>query len=208
MSRTSTVVAVIIGIVIIAVGVWFMFMRQKTEVPVAPQVEATSTIQRYASTTLGVSLQYPRGYTVTETYVYDQFGPKKLIHGVSFTIPASMATGTNLSSDTHLSIEQLPNAKNCTGDIFLQANVKAHKITEGSVDYSLATSSGAGAGNWYEESVYALVGSHPCTAVRYMVHSMNIGNYPPGTVTQFDSAALLSAFDTIRHSLVIASPGV
>ena len=44
------------------------------------------------------------------------FGEKKLIHGVKFTIPMTMATGTNLSSDTHLSIESLPRAKNCTGE--------------------------------------------------------------------------------------------
>jgi len=31
-----------------------------------------------------------------------------------------------------------------------------------------------------------------------------IENYPAGTVTQFDQAALLSQFDGIRRSLVLA----
>jgi hypothetical protein len=162
-------------------------------------------VQTYSNPVLGVSLRYPKGYTVNEAYAYDQFGDKKLIHGVSFIIPESMATGTNLASDTYVSVEQLPNAKNCTGDIFLTANVKAQKINENGVDYSVASSSGAAAGNRYDETIYALAGTHPCTALRYYVHYGAIENYPAGTVTGFDGAALIDAFDTIRRSVVMAT---
>jgi membrane-bound inhibitor of C-type lysozyme len=279
--KTSTIAVLLIGIVIIAGGAWYVFSRN-TETPVAtatyscdagktitatfykdkvdlvlsdgrkqsePQVISGSgaryankdesfvfwnkgntafitegspavqtfsnciapdasgnLIEVYASSTLG-TIQYPKGYTVNEAYMYTQF-QNKPIHGVSFTIPPSMATGTNLSSDTYVSIEQLPRAKICTGDIYLTANVKAQTITDNGVHYSVASSTGAGAGNRYEETVYALPDSHPCTAVRYFVHYGVIENYPPGMVTQFDSAALMSAFDTIRRSLVVPSPGV
>ena len=163
-------------------------------------------LQTYASSTMGVSLQYPRGYTLNDAYSNDSVNPKKPIHGVSLTIPDTMATGTNLSSDTRISVEQLPNAKNCTGDIFVAANVKAQTVSENGVDYSVASSSDAAAGNRYEETVYAIAGSKPCTAVRYLVHYGVIDNYPAGTVTEFDKSALMSAFDTIRHSLVLSSP--
>ncbi len=163
-----------------------------------PMAIATST---YATTTF--SVVYPSNFSVNDQYAYDQFGPKKLIHGVSFTIPMSMATGTNLSSDTHLSVESLPRAKNCTGDIYIQDNVKAQSVTEGGVDYSVASTSGAGAGNFYEEQVFALSASKPCIGVRYFIHSTNIGNYPEGAVTAFDKDALISAFDTIRRSLTL-----
>ena len=205
MNRTSTVIVSLIGIVVIAAGVWFVIFKNKapeTPVVVTPPV-ATSTAQTYASTTLGISLQYPQGYTVDENYAYGQFGPNKLIHGVSFTIPQAMATGTNLSSDTYVSVEQLPNAKNCTGDIFLQANVKPMDVTDGGIDYSVASSTDAAAGNRYEEWVYALVGSKPCTAVRYFIHYGVIDNYPPGTVNDFNRDALISDFDSIRHSLIV-----
>lgn len=162
----------------------------------------------YASSTMGISLQYPKGYTLDEAYVNDSVNPKKPIHGVSFTIPESMATGTNLSSDTRITIEQLPNAKNCTGDIFLAANVKAHAITEGVVDYSVASSTGAAAGNRYEEVVYAFAGNKPCTAVRYFVHWGAIENYPAGAVIEFDRGALRAAFDAIRQSLEVEAPAV
>lgn len=277
--KTSTVIIVIIGIVLVAGGAWYIFLspketpintvtfscdaaktidasfykdrvsltlsdgRQMTEPQVisgsgaryankdesfvfwnkgntafitegSPAVQTFSNciapdasgnlMETYASSTLGISLQYPRGYVVDESYSYDQFGPKKLIHGVSITIPPSMATGTNLSADTRVSVEQLPNAKNCTGDIFLKANVKAQMITDNGKDYSVATSSDAGAGNRYEETVYAVPGSRPCTAVRYFIHYGAIENYPPGAVTEFDRNTLMGALDTIRLSLVIA----
>jgi hypothetical protein len=101
-------------------------------------------------------------------------------------------------------VEQLPRAKNCTGDIFVYDNVKATTRTENGVTYSVASTSGAGAGNFYEETIYALAGSVPCTAVRYYIHSSNIGNYTPGTVREFDKNALLDSFDDIRTSLVLS----
>lgn len=163
---------------------------------------ATST---YATSTF--SVVYPTNFTVHDDYAYDQFGPNKLIHGVKFTIPAEMATGTNVSSyDTGISIEQLPRARNCTADIYIRDDVKKHSVTENGVLYSIATTSGAGAGNFYEEQVYALSGTHPCTAVRYFIHSTNIGNYPEGTVREFDRTALISAFDEIRHTLIFITP--
>ena len=114
-----------------------------------------------------------------------------------------MATGTNLSADSYVSVEWLPRAKNCTGDIYLAANVKPQEVVDNRVTYSLASSSGAAAGNRYEEWVYALSGSQPCLAVRYFIHSTNIANFDPGAVKEFDRAALVKQFDKIRKTLVI-----
>lgn len=159
----------------------------------------------YASSTMGISIKYPKSYTLSADYQYLGF-PKKPINGVKVLIPATMATGTNLSNfDTGVSVEQLPRAQSCTGDIFVVDNVKATSVTENGVSYSVATTSGAGAGNLYEEMVYAVSGSKPCTAVRYFIHSTNIGNFEPGVVREFDRTALLAAFDKIRASLVLTS---
>jgi hypothetical protein len=170
----------------------------------APETQTpTDTRATYASTTLGLSIKYPQDWSADEQYAYSAFGPQKLIHGVKFTIPASMATGTNLSPDSYVSVEWLPRAKNCTGDIYLQANVKAKNITDNGVTYSFASSTGAAAGNRYEELVYAIPSSTPCTAVRYFIHSGNIQNYPAGAVIEFNRDTLISAFDDIRRSLVL-----
>jgi hypothetical protein len=152
---------------------------------------------------MGISMKYSPGYTVNEMYQNTEVSPSKPIMGVSFTIPSSMATGTNLSSDSYVSVEQLPHAKDCTGDIFLSANVAANTVADNGIEYSVATSSDAGAGNRYDETVYAIEGSVPCTAVRYFVHYGAIENYPTGAVQQFDEAALDADFDTIRRTLTL-----
>ena len=197
---------VIIGIAGAGFFAWKTFGPKPA--PAVPQV-AVDTRSTYATSTY--SVRYPGNFVLNAQYAYDQFGPNKLINGVKFTIPASVAmastsspqAGTNLSSDTYLSIEQLPRAKKCTGDIYLTASVVAQNITENGTDYSFASSTGAAAGNRYEEHVYALATSSPCTAVRYYIHSTNIGNYPAGAVREFDKAALLTEFDKIRASLVL-----
>ncbi|MBM3261650.1 hypothetical protein FJY93_04520 [Candidatus Kaiserbacteria bacterium] len=197
----------IVVVVALTAGLYFSSQSMQKPVeaseptPTQPQQVATST---YATTTF--SLVYPADFTVNDAYAYDQFA-KKPIAGVKFVIPTQMATGTNLSAhDTGISIEQLPRAKKCTADIYIPADVKAQALQEGGVAYSVATTSGAAAGNVYEEQVYALSGSQPCTAIRYFIHSTQIGNYPPGTVREFDRAALIEAFDTIRRSIVFVPP--
>lgn len=200
MSTTRWIVGVVI-LIVIAGGwwVWGMFKNAPATSTSTPQEEVWNT---YASSTLGLSVQYPPSYTADAHYTYTEF-PGKPINGIKFTVSATMATGTNLGSDSGVSVEWLPRAKKCTADIYLQANVKAQKVTENGIDYSLATSSGAAAGNLYDEVVYALATSSPCTAVRYFIHSNNIANYPAGTVTEFNRTTLLADFDRIRASLVL-----
>lgn len=195
------VVLVLIGLAVLYRAPLMALFGSRTQEQIATTTQETLPVwQAYASTTMGVALEYPPGYTLDELYFYGQF-PGKPIHGVSFVVPASVATGTNLSADTRLSVEQLPRAKSCTGDIYINDNVKATKMTENGVEYSVASTTGAGAGNRYEEWVYAIVGSQPCTAVRYYLHSTNIGNYPAGAVREYDRGQLLAEFDQIRRSL-------
>jgi membrane-bound inhibitor of C-type lysozyme len=171
-----------------------------------PQGGGQESFDTYASTTLGISLTYPQEYAVDESYVYQELGPGKDIHGVKFVIPESMATGTNLADDSYISVEELPkltSSQSCTANRFLDlANGgKPQNITENGTTYSVASSTGAGAGNRYEEWVYAIPGTKPCTAVRYFIHYGVIDNYPQGTVKQFDHDALVAQFDQIRQSL-------
>jgi len=163
-----------------------------------PQGMPSTATSTYATSTF--SLVHPADFVVDELYAY-QGVPNKPIPGIKFTIPGAMATGTNLSSDTGLSVESLPRAQICTGDIFILDDVPAIDLTENGVVYSIATTSGAAAGNRYEERVYAFKNSSPCTAVRYFIHSTNIGNYATGTVREFNENALIRVFDEIRTSL-------
>lgn len=166
--------------------------------------------QAYANGPQGFSIRYPEQYVADENYRYEAFGPGKTIGGVTFTIPVSLASGTNLSEDSYLSVEEIPQAqgKECKADLFLPSGALGAPaqttITEGNTSYSLATSTGAAAGNRYEETVYALSGTNPCIAVRYFIHYGVLENYPPGAVRAFDRAALVKQFDAIRRTLTVS----
>jgi membrane-bound inhibitor of C-type lysozyme len=159
----------------------------------------------YASSALGYSVRYPDGYMLNPDYVNQSIGPGKNIKGIQVTIPATVATGTNLSMDSGVSIETVPNATVCSADLFMGDQVGSTSlVTVNGVSYSVGKGSDAGAGNRYDETVYALVDSSPCTAARYFIHSTQLGNYPAGTVKGFDQVSLLQTFDGIRASLLLA----
>lgn len=207
--NSSNFIFIIGGIVVLGLLIGGYFAWQSlsatppAEEPVVETPVVADTTTTYASSTLGLTVKYPKDYLLNESFTNTTVNPQKPISGVKFTVPLTMATGTNLSADSGVSIEWLPRAKSCTGDIYLAANVKPTTLADGSATYSVATSSDAGAGNLYEEIVYAIPSSTPCMAVRYFIHSTQIANYPAGTVRAFDRAALISDFDKIRRSLVL-----
>lgn len=170
------------------------------------------------------SIRLPQGYAVDESYQYELLGPGMAIPGIKFTIPKSLAAGTNLSTDSYLSVERLPQSAtaataSCTADKFLSVNLEnpgsaapqtiSDPLANGSnsdgtgTTYSYLTSMEAAAGNRYEQTVYAIPGSRPCTAVRYFIHYGAFENYPAGSIKQFDAVALKATFDQIRESLVV-----
>jgi len=171
-------------------------------IAVAPDTTKTLS-QIYATTSaLGFTFRFPQNYVVDQNYKYQELGANKTIAGVKFTVPAPATLGTNLSKDTYISVEVQPKASTCSADLFLETKAVSTFADSGTT-YSVATSSDAAAGNRYDEAVFAIPGSSPCTAVRYFIHSTNIGNYDPGTIQEFDRVGLINEFDNIRRSLVL-----
>ena len=156
----------------------------------------------YAYPPLGFSIKYPKKYVLSESYMYQGLGEEG-IPGIKVSVPANVNEATNLSPDSGVSIEYVPNVERCSASIFLYDQPVASTITDGGVRYSVAEATGAGAGNIYEEKVYALDGANPCIAVRYFIHYTQLGNYPEGTKVAFKKDQLLSEFDLIRHSLTL-----
>lgn len=161
--------------------------------------------QVYVDSTNGFTIRYPGGYVLDSSHDYQMLGPGTSIKGVKFTIDSQIATGTNLSSDSYVSVEKLPSTALCAADAFLESATSSTvtTVTENSTAYSYATRDGAGAGNRYEESVYALPGTNPCIAVRYFIHYGAIENYPEGEVKEFNKQVLIDQFDSIRRTLII-----
>jgi membrane-bound inhibitor of C-type lysozyme len=155
----------------------------------------------YLDSTVGFSIRYPTDYSVNTSYKYQALGLGKNISGVKFTIPSSITTDTNLSSDTGVSVEIIPATQDCNASLFLDGNANVQTVTDNGSEYSFASTTEGAAGNRYEEDVWAILGTNPCIAIRYFIHSTNVDNYDAGTVSEFDRAALISQFDKIRHSL-------
>lgn len=195
--------------VAVAVGVtsWAMFQGEDIATPVV----ATHT---YRDDVLGFSITLPTElspapsealYSVNPSYEYSAMGPGTSVLGVKFTIPSILSKGTNLSNDSYISVEHLSDAQECTAGAFIGVpTAEPDIIHEGVLTYSFATSSEAGAGNRYEEYVYARRDSSPCIAIRYFIHYAAIQNFPEGAVTEFDKAGLLATFDEIRRTLVFS----
>jgi len=195
---------IILALVIIAVTAVFVLWRTSPE-PVG--LPAGGLSQIYSNGSEGFSLRLPGDYAVDESYKYQELGPGKNISGIKFTISASVATGTNLATDTYLSVEEIPKVNprsgECTANLFLDHGTVAQAMADNGVSYSVASSTGAGAGNRYEETVYALPGTNPCIAMRYFIHYGVIENYPAGAVREFDKNGLTAQFDAIRRTLII-----
>ncbi|NOT05112.1 MAG: hypothetical protein HOP27_10990 [Anaerolineales bacterium] len=70
-------------------------------------------------------------------------------------------------------------------------------------DFVHSTSDGAGAGNYYQQEIYRMVNKSVCYEVIYFIHYTNIGNYTPGTMTEFDSDAIMQKLGDIFVTFTI-----
>ncbi len=206
-SIIPTVITVLV-VAALAAGGYYAWMNYLQPAP-EPEPEPTPVVEEpvatdltFASSTMGFALTYPAEFILDEQFAYTGVSAEKPIYGVKFGVPTSMTQGTNLSSESGVSVEVLPRANNCTGDIYLLANVRARAETEGAVTYSVASSTVTEDGETTEEIVYAYPSSEPCIAVRYFLQSSEVDATATGT-RAFDRSATVAAFDAIRRSVVV-----
>jgi hypothetical protein len=160
-------------------------------VPATTTEETASLWQRYSGE--GWSIAYPPGFLADPSYAYQALGPGKEIPGISFTVPAAMAEGTNLGRDTRISLETV-STSDCRAGLFVEQASKERSETTRDVSWSVAEFAGAGAGNLYEETVYAAGKHGVCYGIRLFLHSTQIANYDPGTVRAFDREEIMMLY--------------
>lgn len=210
-NRGETVGDILVGVVGITVLIVLWLYHDPSVLkgalhnnPFAPQVAPVpDDWKRFASDTLGISLRYPASYSVDASYTPHPGGRRGIV-GVKVIIPDEMTEGTNLSStDSGVSVEILPDGSTCAGSDFVYQGLALEAVSEGSVHYSVIKTAESAAGNLYEETVYVISDSKPCTAVRYLIHSTNLANYPGTAIQAFDKKLLIKEFDVIRRSVVL-----
>lgn len=226
----NAITAIAIVVVVIILLVLFRFTKfgakeESTNTNNAPQTQNTNSNtnttnsntnsstssdfpNEFASKKFGLSIRYPNGYTPNENYTY-QMDPSKNIQGISLTVPQAAVTGTNLSNDSYISLETLSNISpnNCTAERFAgQSASGVHTISENGRIYSFVKTTGAAAGNQYEEDIYAFTTNNNCFAFRYFLHTTSVTNYPDGTVKEYNRDAFITTFDKIRRDFVSIHP--
>src|SRR4030042_1906913 len=72
--------------------------------------DETSDWKTYTNEEYGFEIKYPEDFIVDEKYIYNissglSASGSSVLPGVSFSVPVTYTTGTNLISDTKLSIE-------------------------------------------------------------------------------------------------------
>src|SRR6185436_14483933 len=140
----------------------------------------------YTSITHGFSIKYPKEYTVNSDYIYEENVPGMSIPGVSFAIPTEKYAGTNFV-DGYISTEIIRNPSSCKAEGFLDAENKiVGTKTINNMEFSTAEGTGVGAGQYYNETIYATLHGTACFGFRLFLHTGNITMYDPGTVIQFD----------------------
>ncbi len=64
---------------------------------------------------------------------------------------------------------------------------------------------GAAAGNFYESTVYRLAWNGGCFEAATTLHTTNVGNYDPGTVTEFEKSKAETIFNAILETLELTT---
>ncbi|MEK7530827.1 MAG: hypothetical protein AAB573_03080 [Patescibacteria group bacterium] len=200
-------IGILIALGVIGIGYYFFF-PQPTTPEEEPQVAGAASISTegwiiYNDTAHGFTILYPPDFVLDTEYSYTGLGSEKEIRGVSFSVPAAYTEGTNLSTDSKLSVEWA-NGADCTAASFIDGGYIAPTPENSVYPFDVQTSTGAAAGNRYEETVFALPSCH---AIRYLIHYGALENYGPGTTRAFDRQKLLDTLDAMRRSLVLDSKG-
>lgn len=197
----------IVGIVILALAAGFAWIwRSRPVTPSQPVITTPTSTTALPTSTLknvleskhfGFSIRYASDWLPGE-HTYTALGPGHDLVGVAFAVPKKLASGTNLSTDSYIAVERATTT--CAMAQFVSAPTDERTEQVGTTTWRVASASDAGAGNRYSERVSLLQSGSTCFALRLFVHSTNIDNYDPGTITAFDPAPLEDMYVQMRAS--------
>ena len=119
---------------------------------------------------------------------FEAFLPLTQAPAVAIILPQSLFKGTNLAgAGVYIGASSSPAVTSkwsvpAAGSL----EVAQGTTTINGVTFAIFTSSEGAAGNIYEERIYRALYKGTCFELTELLHSLEIGNFTPGSVIQFD----------------------
>ncbi|MFZ5922674.1 MAG: hypothetical protein ACOYY3_16645 [Chloroflexota bacterium] len=108
---------------------------------------------------------------------------------------------TNLS-EAYFMVNTVADASTCT-QVSAPNETLLGQETFNGYDFTQSQAIGAAAGNLYDQLFYRAVIEGDCYEIAFFMHSGNIGNYTPGSVDEFDRAALVQKFEEVLSTFTV-----
>jgi len=203
-------VVILVGILIGVVGYWII-SRNMERKRFIERPQPTLDWKTYDSPNWHFTMQYPADSQIDENYHYDLI-QNVSIHGVSFSLPVKYWQGTNLGSDSKISVEV--NEKTCGAKNFVNGMIKQDttEVINGKT-YNKTISTDAGAGNFYTETVYSISApwsKNVCYGIRLFLHSSNLSvlqeNNP--NIKAYDSIKIDELFNQFLSTFKFIQPTI
>lgn len=194
LQRVLPVIIIVLGLF----GGYYYYMAGKGPVPQSEVKSFTWTTSK--NTALGYELSYPKGAmmykagTVAET---GMLNPNKKIKKDRFVVTSDYTKGTNLASDSGVTIEVYDSTQLCQAEYVPENFTAAPSVTINGNTFSVATSEGVGAGNLYRHQLYKTIKDGKCYVAIAITHSTSVGAYPVGEVTEYNKAELMEIYNKV-----------
>ena len=155
----------------------------------------------YTSPQGTVTLRYSDEFApITSVPTGDFKGTPSLV--LQFIRPDFYHPTTNLGEAYFLlsSMTDAQKVATCTQPLPQLETIQGQKNFNG-YTFTQSETVGVGAGNIYDQVIYRTAYNNVCYEAVFYMHSSNIGNYTPGTVVEFDRAALIQKFEGILSTI-------
>ncbi len=171
-------------------------------IAVNPQGQATQNFV-FSDPRYLVALSYTDEFAPTDVQI--PVSPKGIpLLTLAFIDPTFYSPRTNLS-EAYLMLAATTDpviVSTCTQPSTQVAETLTGQVTINNYAFTRSEFSGAAAGNRYDQVAYRTIWENKCFEVISLIHSTNIGNYPAGTVVEFDRAALLGKFEAVLDTFL------
>jgi hypothetical protein len=174
----------------------------------AGTVTAGATSDTFTDQSNTFSFSYPSGLSVTgdgggysQNWMVNATTSGMVLAQIS--VPQSYVPGTNFADakfTVGTSADPSALATCLTYNPTGGPKTAAATSTINGTTYTVLQSSDAGAGNYYDTTSYRTLRNSQCYAIEYTIHYANFQNFPKGTVTQFNEAALKTTLDGVAQS--------